>query len=207
MCWTTGTFCQPAAGRPVRHAEPAARRDTPSPSTRVTAWRHVAAGLPVGRRFGLPEPCGTGAQGSQLATVPETFYTDPLMYQGGSDDFLGPCDAAVFASDEWGIDFESRGRSDHRPTWPWAPHADDRIGQRAPDDAGQRLEPAQSDPGRAGQGLRLCAKQAGHRLQPGGRDAGRSRRGLGRAGACTCRIESQLERPACGPVQCAAPKR
>jgi fumarylacetoacetate (FAA) hydrolase len=39
--------------------------------------------------------------------VPETFYTDPLMYQGGSDDFLGPCDAAVFASEEWGIDFEA----------------------------------------------------------------------------------------------------
>ena len=26
------------------------------------------------------------------AEVPESFYTDPLMYQGGSDDFLGPCD-------------------------------------------------------------------------------------------------------------------
>ncbi len=24
------------------------------------------------------------------ATVPESFYTDPLMYQGGSDDFIGP---------------------------------------------------------------------------------------------------------------------
>ena len=41
------------------------------------------------------------------ATVPESFYTDPLMYQGGSDDFLGPCDDAVFASSDWGIDFES----------------------------------------------------------------------------------------------------
>lgn len=41
------------------------------------------------------------------ATVPESFYTDPLMYQGGSDDLLGPCDDAVFADEAWGIDFES----------------------------------------------------------------------------------------------------
>ncbi|WP_284616111.1 fumarylacetoacetate hydrolase family protein [Aquabacterium humicola] len=41
------------------------------------------------------------------ATVPESFYTDPLMYQGGSDDFLGPCENARFASLDWGIDFES----------------------------------------------------------------------------------------------------
>jgi fumarylacetoacetate (FAA) hydrolase len=39
--------------------------------------------------------------------VPASFYEDPLMYQGGSDDFLGPCDNAVFASTEWGIDFEA----------------------------------------------------------------------------------------------------
>jgi fumarylacetoacetate (FAA) hydrolase len=41
------------------------------------------------------------------AEVPTSFYQDPLMYQGGSDDFLGPCDDAVFASVDWGIDFES----------------------------------------------------------------------------------------------------
>jgi fumarylacetoacetate (FAA) hydrolase len=41
------------------------------------------------------------------AEVPASFYEDPLMYQGGSDDFLGPCDDAVFASAEWGIDFEA----------------------------------------------------------------------------------------------------
>ncbi len=41
------------------------------------------------------------------AEVPASFYEDPLMYQGGSDDFLGPCDDAVFASTDWGIDFES----------------------------------------------------------------------------------------------------
>ena len=41
------------------------------------------------------------------STVPATFYTDPLMYQGGSDDFLGPCDNIVCASEEFGIDFEA----------------------------------------------------------------------------------------------------
>lgn len=39
--------------------------------------------------------------------VPETFYTDPLMYQGGSDDFLGPCDDVVVPSEDFGIDFEA----------------------------------------------------------------------------------------------------
>ena len=39
--------------------------------------------------------------------VPESFYTDPLMYQGGSDDFLGPRDAIVCPSTEFGIDFEA----------------------------------------------------------------------------------------------------
>jgi fumarylacetoacetate (FAA) hydrolase len=41
------------------------------------------------------------------AEVPASFYTDPLMYQGGSDDFLGPCDNARFDSEAWGIDFEA----------------------------------------------------------------------------------------------------
>ncbi|ABE42410.1 fumarylacetoacetate hydrolase family protein [Polaromonas sp. JS666] len=41
------------------------------------------------------------------AEVPASFYTDPLMYQGGSDDFAGPCDNVVVASEEFGIDFEA----------------------------------------------------------------------------------------------------
>lgn len=41
------------------------------------------------------------------AEVPESFYIDPLMYQGGSDDLLGPCDDIVCASAEHGIDFEA----------------------------------------------------------------------------------------------------
>ncbi len=41
------------------------------------------------------------------AEVPESFYTDPLMYQGGSDDFLGPCDDVRLPSEAMGIDFEA----------------------------------------------------------------------------------------------------
>src|SRR3954465_6181289 len=41
------------------------------------------------------------------AEVPKSFYEDPLMYQGGSDDFLGPQDEARFLNEEWGIDFEA----------------------------------------------------------------------------------------------------
>ncbi|MEE4331460.1 MAG: fumarylacetoacetate hydrolase family protein [Wenzhouxiangella sp.] len=41
------------------------------------------------------------------AEVPESFFTDPLMYQAVSDGFLGPLDDIAMASTEWGIDFES----------------------------------------------------------------------------------------------------
>ena len=40
------------------------------------------------------------------ADMPESFWHDPLMYQGGSDDFIGPTDDILLASEEWGIDFE-----------------------------------------------------------------------------------------------------
>ena len=39
--------------------------------------------------------------------VPASFYTDPLMYQGGSDSFVGPHDPIVALSEEWGIDLEA----------------------------------------------------------------------------------------------------
>ena len=41
------------------------------------------------------------------AEVPANYYTEPLMYQGGSDDFLGPHDDVVVPSEAWGIDFEA----------------------------------------------------------------------------------------------------
>jgi len=41
------------------------------------------------------------------AEVPESFWTDPLMYQGGSDGFLGPREAIPLADESWGLDFEA----------------------------------------------------------------------------------------------------
>jgi fumarylacetoacetate (FAA) hydrolase len=41
------------------------------------------------------------------AEMPENFWTDPLMYQGGSDAFLGPTDPISGMDESWGIDFEA----------------------------------------------------------------------------------------------------
>jgi fumarylacetoacetate (FAA) hydrolase len=40
------------------------------------------------------------------AEMPESFWTDPLMYQGGSDSFLGPRDPIPLADESWGCDME-----------------------------------------------------------------------------------------------------
>ena len=41
------------------------------------------------------------------AEMPESFWTEPLMYQGGSDTFLAPRDDIAMADEAWGIDFEA----------------------------------------------------------------------------------------------------
>ena len=41
------------------------------------------------------------------AELPESFWTDPLIYQGGSDSFVGPRDPVFALSEEWGIDLEA----------------------------------------------------------------------------------------------------
>ena len=41
------------------------------------------------------------------AEMPASFWTDPLLYQGGSDTFLAPRDPIAMADEEWGIDFEA----------------------------------------------------------------------------------------------------
>ncbi|MEL6178580.1 MAG: fumarylacetoacetate hydrolase family protein [Myxococcota bacterium] len=40
------------------------------------------------------------------AEVPDSFYEDPLMYQGGSDAFLGPRDDIPLGDVAWGCDME-----------------------------------------------------------------------------------------------------
>ena len=39
--------------------------------------------------------------------VPESFYSDPLMYQGGADDMLGARDPIRVLSEDWGVDLEA----------------------------------------------------------------------------------------------------
>jgi len=40
------------------------------------------------------------------AEMPKAFWSDPLMYQGGSDTFVGPRDDILAESEDWGIDLE-----------------------------------------------------------------------------------------------------
>ncbi|MDY8138609.1 fumarylacetoacetate hydrolase family protein [Aquimarina sp. 2201CG5-10] len=41
------------------------------------------------------------------AELPDSFWTDPLMYMGASDAFIGAQDNIEIENEEWGIDFES----------------------------------------------------------------------------------------------------
>ena len=41
------------------------------------------------------------------AEMPDSFWTEPLMYQGGSDSFLAPRDDIPMGDEAWGIDFEA----------------------------------------------------------------------------------------------------
>jgi len=43
---------------------------------------------------------------ARKAEPPATLYTDPLVYQGGSSDLLGPRDEIVLHDESWGLDFE-----------------------------------------------------------------------------------------------------
>jgi fumarylacetoacetate (FAA) hydrolase len=44
---------------------------------------------------------------ARKAEMPQSLYSDPLMYQGGSDSFIGPTDDILAADESYGIDFES----------------------------------------------------------------------------------------------------
>jgi fumarylacetoacetate (FAA) hydrolase len=83
-------------GGKARHAFPFDPRMCMAPLPRAYQW---ADGSAYVNHVELVRK----ARGAEMLS----FHDDPLMYQGGSDDFLGPCDDAVFASADWGIDFES----------------------------------------------------------------------------------------------------
>ena len=81
----------------ARHAEAFEPSACHSPLPRAYQWADGSAYLnhvELVRR----------ARGAEL---PAEFRSDPLMYQGGSDSFVGPRDAILAASEDWGIDFEA----------------------------------------------------------------------------------------------------
>ena len=81
----------------ARHAFPFDPRQCMAPLPRAYQWADGSAYL---NHVEL-------VRAARKATMPASFYTDPLMYQGVSDDMLGPCDDVVCASEAFGIDFEA----------------------------------------------------------------------------------------------------
>ena len=120
------------------------------------------------------------------AEMPASFWTDPLMYQGGSDGFLGPRDPIPLADPAWGCDFEAEVAviTGDVPRGASAAEALDavRLVMLAND-----VSSAQPDPRGAGQVVRLLPVEAGGVLLAGGGHAGRAGRRLDRRAAARTR--------------------
>jgi fumarylacetoacetate (FAA) hydrolase len=84
-------------GGKARHAFPFDPRQCMAPLPRAYQWADGSAYLAHVERV----------RKARGAEVPASFAVDPLVYQGGSDDFLGPCDPVVVPSEAMGIDFEA----------------------------------------------------------------------------------------------------
>ena len=116
--WVTAATVAPTLQQALddwQRAEPALR----------ALWQALESGILPSQRF-HPEHCASPlprayhwADGSAYvnhvelvrkargAAMPDSFWTDPLIYQGGSDCFLGPTDTIALADEAWGIDFEA----------------------------------------------------------------------------------------------------
>jgi len=81
----------------ARHAFPFDPKQCMAPLPRAYQWADGSAFL---NHVEL-------VRAARKSEVPESFYSDPLMYQGGSDDFLGPCDDVICPDEAFGIDFEA----------------------------------------------------------------------------------------------------
>ncbi|MBI5110220.1 MAG: fumarylacetoacetate hydrolase family protein [Rhodocyclales bacterium] len=81
----------------ARHAEPFDPRACHSPLPRAYQW---ADGSAYVNHIEL-------VRKARNAEMPPELWTDPLMYQGGSDSFVGPCDPVWACDEAWGIDFEA----------------------------------------------------------------------------------------------------
>ncbi len=81
----------------ARHAFPFDPKQCMAPLPRAYQWADGSAYINHVELVRL-------ARGSE---VPANYYTEPLMYQGGSDDFLGASDDSIVPSEDFGIDFEA----------------------------------------------------------------------------------------------------
>ena len=72
-------------------------RDAASPQPRAYQW---ADGSAYVNHVAL-------VRQARNAEMPESFWHDPLMYQGGSDAFLGPRDPIPLGDPAWGCDMEA----------------------------------------------------------------------------------------------------
>jgi fumarylacetoacetate (FAA) hydrolase len=76
--------------------EPFAESDCASPLPRAYQWADGSAYI---NHVEL-------VRKARGAEVPASFYSDPLIYQGGSDGFLAPREAIPLADESWGCDCE-----------------------------------------------------------------------------------------------------
>lgn len=81
----------------ISAAEPFVEADCHSPLPRAYQWADGSAYI---NHVELVRK----ARGAEL---PASFYSDPLMYQGGSDRFVGPRDPIAVLDEGWGIDLEA----------------------------------------------------------------------------------------------------
>ena len=58
------------------------------------------------RRVGVRKPRPADGEGAPSRPRELSYEEYPLVYQGASDDFIGPCDDVVVADEAEGIDFE-----------------------------------------------------------------------------------------------------
>ncbi len=111
--------------------------------------------------------------------MPKSFRSEPLMYQGGSDAFLGPCDDIQLESEDWGLDLEAEIAviTGDVPMGIPKKEAGEHIRLLL---LVERPVAAQSGAGGTRQRIRILPEQAQFRFFPGGADAGRTRFRLGR---------------------------
>jgi fumarylacetoacetate (FAA) hydrolase len=84
-------------GGKARHAFPFEPRQCMAPLPRAYQWADASGYL---NHVAL-------VRRARGAEMPADAHAEPLMYQGGSDHLLGPCDDAWFADEDEGIDFEA----------------------------------------------------------------------------------------------------